>query len=82
MKNGGRFKLEGEEYKRPIKNPHPPKMQKWYQKKSFYLLCSREHDDILFSRALAGELSSAFSETARLYRYLRDISDMKDGGGA
>ena len=46
------FELKGENYKRAIPNRHPPIIQPWYQKKSFYLVCNKKIENVLFSSQL------------------------------
>jgi uncharacterized protein (TIGR02453 family) len=79
------FQLEGEKYKRLIKNDHPPEIQEWYQRKSFYLACNRKVDEILFSPKLVDDLISGFMMLKPLYRYLialknDGITSPADGG--
>jgi len=64
------FRLEGDLYKRPIANQHPPEIQEWYHRKNFYLYCRREVDHLLFSRALGDRLAEDFLLLKPIYQYL------------
>lgn len=65
-----KFVVEGEEYKREIKNNQPEKIQVWYQKKNLYLVYRSKINRRLFKRDLLDELISSFSLLAPLYHYL------------
>ncbi len=65
-----RYTLEGDMYKRIFDDSKPPEIQEWYQRKSFYLMCQRKHDDRLFSAELVDELIAGFKMTKPLYDYL------------
>lgn len=67
------FKLEGEKYKRFLNNDNTNEIQDWYQRKSFYLVCNRMIDDILFSSKLADELTVGFNILKPLYQYLLQL---------
>lgn len=69
-RNQNLFQLEGEKYKRLIKNDYPPVIQEWYQWKSFYLACNKKIDGILFSSKLIDELIFGFMMLKPLYQYL------------
>ena len=75
LKNQNIYQLEGEKYKRLIPNNFSEKIQEWYQRKNFYLICNREVDQILFSSDLVEELSFAFKMAQPLYQYLRKLHD-------
>ena len=64
------FKLDGEDYKRPLGNEYPALIQPWYQKKSFYLSCNRETDDLLMSPELSDRILEGFNMLVPLYRFL------------
>ncbi|MBN1780838.1 DUF2461 domain-containing protein [bacterium] len=70
LKESGRFTLNGENYKRPLPGDFPEDVQAWFQKKSFYLSCDREHDDVLFSPGLSGDLTEGFEMLAPAYRFI------------
>ncbi len=70
FKDQNLFQLEGEKYKRLIKNDHPSEIQEWYQWKSFYLACNKKIDGILFSSKLIDELIFGFMILKPLYQYL------------
>ena len=67
------FSLEGETYKRIIDKSKPKEIQTWYQRKSMYLVCNREIDNMLFSRKLFNELKHGFEMLAPLYQYLQKV---------
>jgi len=73
FKNQNLFQLEGEKYKRLIENDHPPEIDEWYQWKSFYLVCNREIDEVLFSPKLVDELILGFMMLKPLYQYLMNL---------
>lgn len=64
------FRLEGENYKRPLPSNHPADIQEWYQKKSFYLTATHEPGDTLFSANLIKQIWEDFQQTESLYRFL------------
>jgi hypothetical protein len=70
--------LEGDQYKRRLNPAIPEDLQTWYQRKTFYLFCNRQHDDLLFSGELAGYLAMEFERMAPLYRYIWHIKTRKD----
>ena len=67
------FSLEGETYKRIIDNSKPEEIQRWYQKKSMYLVCNRDINKTLFSRRLINDLKRGFGMLAPLYQYLQKV---------
>ncbi len=69
-----RFQLAAEEYKRPKGNPQPP-LDQWYNRKSLDITCSRQIDDLLYSRDLVEELLEAFEELMPYYRYFSSLCD-------
>lgn len=72
---GGRFSLEGEKYKRSLKSGHPPELQEWYQRRSFYLACNKGIDETLFSSRLSGEIASGFETIEPIYRFLMKLKE-------
>ncbi len=70
------FRLEGEEYKKPLKPDVPSQFCDWYQRKTFYLVAGHKVDARLFSSGLTGELAADFLSLASFYHYLRRISDL------
>ena len=74
------FKLEGEKYKRFLNNDNTSEIQDWYQRKSFYLVCNRMIDDILFSSKLADELTVGFDILKPLYQYLLQVKSRFNQG--
>ena len=65
------IELKGDTYKRPIKSEHPEIIQDWYQRKSFYLVCTKKIDGTLFSTKLKSEILKNFNTLGPLYKYLR-----------
>lgn len=64
------FVLGGEQYKRTLKPDLPERLQQWYQRKTLYLVCTRDVDGRLFTRALADDLREGFALLAPLYHFL------------
>jgi uncharacterized protein (TIGR02453 family) len=64
------FDLAGETYKRPLPCDHAPAIRRWYQMKTFYLVCKRKIDNLLYSPELPAALAFGFEMTKPLYRYL------------
>ncbi|HBT83711.1 MAG TPA: TIGR02453 family protein [Desulfuromonas sp.] len=67
------FILYGDLYKRPLSTPHPPALQTWYQRKSFYLMRESPPDKRLFSAALVACLQADFASIGPFYRYLQAL---------
>lgn len=74
-----RFLLEGEKYKRQLDNDHQRSIQDWYQRKSFYLVCNRDIDHVLFSAGLVDELIQGYLMLKPLYQYLANIQVFSSG---
>ncbi len=70
------FELVGEKYKRIIDKTKPPKIQEWYQRKNFCLICNRKIDKRLFDGKIFDDLISGFSMLSPFYNYLWDIREM------
>ena len=77
------FKVEGEKYKRPPVTDLPPELARWYQWKSFYLVCQRQINSvksrtaeqaIIFSHKLVDELMLGFGSTADFYHFLQKLN--------
>lgn len=79
-RNKSIFELKGDKYKRPIKCSHSELIQDWYQRKSFYVVCARNIDKVLFSPALVKDLSKGFADLAPLYNYLQNSLELKKAG--
>ncbi len=67
------FVLEGEKYKRTLNDTLPKDIQEWYQRKNFYLVCTREIDDHLFSPKLLDKLKENFETLSGLYQFLLNV---------
>lgn len=63
------FLLEGEDYKRS-KGECTPLLAPWYNKKGFSLTCTRSHDALLFSPALADQICEGYDFLLPYYQYL------------
>lgn len=72
-----RFRLEGEEYKRPKGNPDPP-LDRWYNRKRLDLYCERQVDAQLYRRDLKDEVLEGFEALLPYYRYFKAICLRKD----
>ena len=64
------FVLKGEKYKKTLNCSLSKSVQKWYQRKNFYLVCSRKTDNVLFSSELFNKLKVGFETVSDLYRFL------------
>ncbi len=69
----GTWELEGDFYKKTFDSGKPPEINRWYQRKSFYLVRNRKPDKTLLSPKLAEEMTDAFIELAPLYHYLMSV---------
>ncbi len=67
------FELMGEDYKKILDKTKTPEIQKWYQKKNFYIVSIRKFDETLFSGELVKVLIKGFSLLIPLYQYLWKI---------
>ncbi|MBN2104529.1 DUF2461 domain-containing protein [bacterium] len=70
LEESDRFTLNGDLYKRRLPCEHAGGIQNWYQRKSFYLSCERDHDDILYSPRLVEDLIDGFEILGPLYRFI------------
>ena len=64
------FLLEGEKYKRTLNNNLTNEIQKWYQRKTFYLVCNKKINNNIFSNKIITELKDNFMILAPLYIFL------------
>ncbi len=69
------FILEGEQYKRPLKNSLPEYFQPWMQRKSVYIYKKCPVGNELFNSGFADFLSSEFTSTKPLYDFLADVCE-------
>ena len=67
-----RFRLDGEEYKRPKGRPEPP-LDQWYNRKRLDLYYETLPDALLYSPALAGEVVEGFERLLPYYYYFKKI---------
>jgi uncharacterized protein (TIGR02453 family) len=63
--------LEGESYKRTLDPSKTGVILDWYQRKSCYVSCNKEIDEIFLSGKLADELAESFQAMKPLYDFLR-----------
>lgn len=64
------FQLEGEKYKRRLKEGNPEEIADWYERKNFYLVSNCCINDRLFNSTLVDDLTDGFMVLKPLYRYL------------
>lgn len=64
----GRFKIEGEEYKRP-KGDRGPVINRWYNRRRVGLECSRDFGGELFDPVLPEILTGAYEELMPMYEF-------------
>lgn len=72
-----RFTLDNQTYKRPKGDPGAL-LYDWYNSKGFSLTCTRKHDELLFSPALAQELIDGYTELMPFYQYLISLNGDPD----
>lgn len=71
------FVLTGQDYARAKGDPGAL-LRPWYNKRVLDLSCVREHDDLLFSPALAEELVRGFGFLLPYYDYLEAVTRRED----
>ncbi len=69
------FSLDGELYKRPLKNDLPEYFQPWMQRKSVYVYKRCPLGKELFDSSFAEHLASEFALTKGLYDFFVDVCD-------
>ena len=69
------FTVDGEQYKRPLKNDLPEYFQTWMQRKSVYVYKKCPIGKELFDPAFAEHLASEFALTKDLYDFFVDVCD-------
>ena len=69
------FTVDGEQYKRPLKNDLPEYFQTWMQRKSVYVYKKCSIGKELFDPAFAEHLASEFALTKELYDFFVDVCD-------
>lgn len=62
-----RFEVGGEQYKRLINPAVPEHLRSWHQRKSVYLVCTRQSDSGLYGCELSNELITGFTLLTPLY---------------
>ena len=67
--------VEGEDYKRPFPVKHNYPIDKYYNKKSFYLMHKHEVDNILFSTKLVAIIEKTFNKCKPLYNFLLQLKN-------
>jgi len=65
-------RLGGEDYKKPVANPHSPSFQRWLQKKNLHVNTARDMDELFFSPQLKEMLEKAWWQHADLYRFISE----------
>ncbi len=73
LKTSDIFTLEGNDYKKELIKGLPQDLSCWYQKKSFYLSCTKPLEQVLFEKGLSEKLKNDFSLLIPLYHYLWEI---------
>ena len=69
------FVIEGEEYKRPVKNGLDVYFQPWIQRKGIWLIKNLPVDNLLFSEKLVPYLEKEFALLQALYDFFVDICE-------
>ncbi|KAA6317762.1 hypothetical protein EZS27_032136 [termite gut metagenome] len=69
------FKIEGEEYKRPLKNDLDEYFQPWLQRKGLWLTKSIPVSDILFSEKLVPQMEKEFALLQPLYEFFVNVCE-------
>jgi uncharacterized protein (TIGR02453 family) len=69
------FSLEGEEYKRPLKNDLPEYFQPWFQRKSTYLLKVCPAGNEMFNNGFVQLLTDEFTKMKDLYEFFVDACE-------
>ena len=67
-----KFRLDGEEYKRPKGSPEPP-LDQWYNRKRLDLYYDTRPDARLYSPELAGEVVEGFERLLPYYTYFKKL---------
>jgi uncharacterized protein (TIGR02453 family) len=72
------FTVEGEDYKKvfPVKHDYP--IDKYYNKKTFYLMHKRQLDDLLFSDKLVAKIQKGFNRCSQLYKFLWQLKNREE----
>ncbi len=65
------IELKGDKYKRALICEHSESIQDWYQRKSFYLVCTKKIDNTLYSTKLKSEIADNFKTLGPFYKYLQ-----------
>jgi uncharacterized protein (TIGR02453 family) len=75
---GDYFTVEGEDYKRPFPGDRPNMINKYYNKKSFYLMHGCEPDELIFSSALVSEIIGGLQKLKPLYLFLSNLINKEE----
>jgi len=68
------FTLDGEKYKKVPSGMKDARFVDWYQRKTLYLVATRDNDESLYGNGFAGALLEDFFKLAPLYRFLLEAS--------
>lgn len=71
------FTIEGEEYKKTLDSTKPANINKWYNKKSIYLVHSSVEFEKLFTNDILKDLITDFNMLKPIYNYLCNIEVRK-----
>lgn len=69
------FRIEGEQYKRPLKADIPAELQDWYNRKSLYLASNHQIHGNSIDKKLIADLQDGFEMIAPFYHYLCKVAD-------
>lgn len=72
--NNKTFTIEGEQYKRLLKENIPIELQDWYNRKSLYLVSNHQIDGNCIDKNLIKELQYGFEMLAPFYHYLCKVA--------
>jgi len=68
------FRVEGEQYKRPLKSNIPRELQDWYNRKSLYLVSNHQITESYIDKKLIKDMQHGFEMIAPLYHYLCNMA--------
>lgn len=68
------FRIEGEQYKRPLKADSPDEFLEWYNRKSLYLVSNQQIEGNSIEKKLIADLMQGFKIMEPLYHYLCKVA--------